>query len=319
MQLVSLGTNPTPSGGAVGSFSPDDGVDVRFATFPATRGPRRGTVCVLPGRGEFIEKYFEVIAELRRRGFMVAILDWRGQGGSTRPLADKSRHHVASFAAYDRDLARFMRDVVLPDCPPPYVALAHSMGGNILLRHAVDPGSWFERMVLCAPMIEIAQERIKLPLAVARTYAETVSLIGGATFYVRGGSGLATETLEFKGNLLTSDQHRYERNREILRAAPELGIGSPTIGWFRGALRSCAIIGASGYPRQIKVPALMFAAAKDELVSVAAIERFATELKVGTHILMPGAKHEILQETDEVRQRFWAAFDAYLGVDRVAA
>jgi lysophospholipase len=319
MQLVSLGTNPIPSGGSVGTFSPDAGVDVRYATFPATRGPRRGTVCVFPGRGEFIEKYFEVIAELRRRGFMVAILDWRGQGGSTRPLADKARHHVPSFAAYDRDLARFMRDVVLPDCPPPYIALAHSMGGNILLRHAVDPGSWFERMILCAPMIEIAPERIKLPLAIARGYAEVGSLIGFSKFYVRGGSGIATETLAFEGNLLTSDRHRYERNREILRAAPELGIGSPTIGWFRGALRSCALVGANGYPRQIKVPALLFAPTLDELVCVAAIERFASELKVGTHVLMPGSRHEILQETDEVRQRFWAAFDAYLGVERAAA
>ena len=30
---------------------------------------------------------------------------------------------------------------------------------------------------------------------------------------------------------------------------------------------------------------------------------------------MPGSQHEILQETDAVRTRFWAAFDAYLGVD----
>jgi lysophospholipase len=29
---------------------------------------------------------------------------------------------------------------------------------------------------------------------------------------------------------------------------------------------------------------------------------------------LPQARHEILQETDELRLRFWAAFDAYLGV-----
>ena len=33
-----------------------------------------------------IEKYFEVVGELRRRGFAVAVLDWRGQGGSSRLL-----------------------------------------------------------------------------------------------------------------------------------------------------------------------------------------------------------------------------------------
>ena len=33
---------------------------------------------------------------------------------------------------------------------------------------------------------------------------------------------------------------------------------------------------------------------------------------------MPGSRHEILQETDRDPQRFWAAFDAYLGVDAKA-
>ena len=32
-------------------------------------------------------------------------------------------------------------------------------------------------------------------------------------------------------------------------------------------------------------------------------------------ILLPEAKHEILQETDEIRTRFWAAFDAYFGLE----
>jgi lysophospholipase len=319
MQLVSLATNPVPSGAVTGVFQGHDGAPMRFARWEATRSPKRGTVCVFPGRGEYIEKYFEVIAELRRRGFAVAAMDWRGQGGSYRALPDHSRGHVVSFSAYDRDLVRFMKDVVLPDCPPPYVALAHSMGGNILLRHAVQPGSWFERMVLCAPMIAIAPQRLKAPIAFARAYAEAGASVGLAGWFVRGGSSMPVECEAFEGNLLTSDRERFARNKAVLAAAPELGLGSPTIGWLRAALRSCARIGASQYPEQVKVPALIFAAGDDEIVSVAAIERFAVGLKVGTHILMPGARHEILQETDGVRRRFWAAFDAYFGVDKLAA
>jgi len=63
------------------------------------------------------------------------------------------------------------------------------------------------------------------------------------------------------------------------------------------------------------VPLLMFAATADTVVSSAAIEAFAAEAKVASCIMMPGSRHEILQETDSVRTRFWAAFDAYLGVD----
>ena len=44
--------------------------------------PAAGVCVLLNGQTEFIEKYFEVIDELRGRGFAVATMDWRGQGGS---------------------------------------------------------------------------------------------------------------------------------------------------------------------------------------------------------------------------------------------
>jgi lysophospholipase len=69
------------------------------------------------------------------------------------------------------------------------------------------------------------------------------------------------------------------------------------------------------YPKYIAVPMLMFAAGADAVVSPRAIEDFAVELKIGGLISMPGSRHEILQENDAIRQRFWAAFDAYMGVE----
>jgi lysophospholipase len=60
---------------------------------------------------------------------------------------------------------------------------------------------------------------------------------------------------------------------------------------------------------------ILFAAGGDKVVSAQAIEDFAADLKLGSQILMPGSRHEILQETDAVRQRFWAAFDAYMGIE----
>ena len=102
----------------------------------------------MQGRGETIEKYFETIGELRSRGFAVATFDWRGQGGSERRLRNPRKGHVDNFAEYDRDLEAFMQQVVLPDCPPPYFALAHSTGGLVCLRAAADGAAAFSRMVL---------------------------------------------------------------------------------------------------------------------------------------------------------------------------
>jgi lysophospholipase len=319
MDLVALAKNPVPSGAQTGYFKSYDGLNLRFAKWRPTRGPQRGTVCLFQGRGEFIEKYFEVVADLRRRGFTVATLDWRGQGGSERLLYNSRKGHVRSFVDYDRDLATFMKEIVLPDCQPPFFALAHSMGGHILLRHARERDSWFERMVLSAPMIAIAPEQLGYPPPVPRVYAEVACALGLGRLYAPGGSDDAIEAEEFEDNVLTSDPERYARNRMIVEAAPRLGVGSPTVRWLRAALRSIARLTAPDYPLQVKVPLLLFAAGMDKVVSTTTIEEFALRLKVGAHVLIPQARHEILQETDEVRKDFWAAFDAYLGVDAPAA
>src|SRR6516225_1698505 len=89
------------------------GLRIRFANWQSVLKERRGTVCIQPGRTEFIEKYFEVVGELRRRGFAVAVLDWRGQGGSGRLMRNSLKGHVKSFADYEDDVAQFMKAVVL--------------------------------------------------------------------------------------------------------------------------------------------------------------------------------------------------------------
>jgi lysophospholipase len=315
MELVSLAKNPVPSGGTVGAFRGYDGAELRYARWDATRMPRRGTVCLFSGRAEFIEKYFEVIADLRRRGFAVATMDWRGQGGSQRMLSNPRKGYVRGFWEYDRDLIRFMKDIVLPDCPPPFIGLGHSMGGNILLRNATMPGLWFERIVLSAPMIALPETCLGTTASRAMIYAETASLLGMSTAYVVGGSDELISNAKFEGNSLTSDYERWIRTKAVLDRAPALGLGSPTVSWLKAALRSCRLLGASDFPARINVPLLMFAASNDTVVSTRAVEDFAVRAKVSSCILMPGSQHEILQENDAVRTRFWAAFDAYLGVD----
>jgi lysophospholipase len=91
-----------------------------------------------------------------RAGFAVAMIDWRGQGLSERALGNARKGHVYDFAEYDRDLEAFVKEVVLPDCPPPLFALGHSMGAAVLLRSAYQGRRWFDRIVLSGPMIQLA-------------------------------------------------------------------------------------------------------------------------------------------------------------------
>ncbi|MFX8715876.1 alpha/beta hydrolase, partial [Acinetobacter baumannii] len=89
----------------------------RVARWSPAGAEARGTVCVLQGRAEFIEKYYETVRDLLVRGFAVATLDWRGQGGSERHRNSR-RGHVNEFDEYGLDLAAFLNQVVLPSCPP---------------------------------------------------------------------------------------------------------------------------------------------------------------------------------------------------------
>jgi lysophospholipase len=318
-EFVQMARNPVPSGPIVGTFAGHDGLPLRFARWDATRGPRRGTACVFTGRAETLEKYFETIADLRRRGYAVAIHDWRGQGGSARELPDPRMGHVRRFEDYDADLIRFMKDVVLPDSPPPYIALAHSMGGNILLRNSIVAGSWFDRMVLSAPMIAFNDAKIGYPQGLARAYAELLGIGPLGRRYVLGGGPEPLEAKGFEDNILTSDAERFQRNRQLLEHAPHLALGSPTVAWLRAAYRSIALLTDPEFASRVRIPLLLVAAGDDRIVSSLAIEQFASRLKIGARVVIAGSRHEVLQERDEIRQRFWAAFDAYLGVGTAAA
>lgn len=308
MKLFSTTANPVPAGAVCGSVKTADGVMLRYARWlPNTA--RRGTVCVFPGRTEKIEKYFETVEDLRARGFAVAVLDWRGQGGSQRLLRDPMKGHVPDFANHQLDLQAFVRDVMLPDCPPPYFALAHSMGAAVLLDTARIGRRWFDRMVLVAPMLEIAL--LRHPKAARRT-ASLLCAFGLAGVYAPGARGAHSTDRPFEGNKLSSDPVRYERNRQISREHPELDVGAPTIGWVKAAFDLMDRLAEPATARAIRQPLLMIAAGADQVVSTPAIEHLGTRLIAGSHIVVPGARHELLQERDAYRGQLFAAFDAFI-------
>ncbi|UXN74817.1 hypothetical protein N8D56_07205 [Devosia sp. A8/3-2] len=95
--------------------------------------------------------------------------------------------------------------------------------------------------------------------------------------------------MNFPGNPLTSDLLRYMRMVNVQNAQPGLGIASPTIRWAAAAMGAMAVAGRDDFPGRIKIPVLMLAAARDEVVSTAAIERLGLRMRTGHHLLVGGA------------------------------
>jgi lysophospholipase len=308
MTLLSIPANPVPEGALTGTIGTPDGVSLRFARWPAPANGK-GTVCVFAGRGEFIEKYFETVRDLRKRGYAVATIDWRGQGHSSRQTGNPFKGHVGSFSEYQIDVAAFVKQVVLPNCPPPYFAMAHSMGGAVMLRVAHAGIEAFERFVLCSPMVDLPGLRASLPM---RGLMRMLRAAGMGEYFIPGGNIDLVKSTDFPGNPLTSDPRRYARNAAILEADPTLGIASPTVAWLNAAFAAMGEFRSSEFAGRIRRPVLMLAAGDDTIVSTAANAAFARHLPAGSHRVIAGAKHEMLQEDDRYREQLWAAFDAFM-------
>ncbi len=310
MDLYGIDSNPVPEGAVVGEIATSDGVRLRTAIWRGTARRSLGTVCIFQGRAESLERYFETVSDLRRRGFTVASFDWRGQGGSERRLRNPRKGHVDSFGEYDRDLDAFMQQLALPDCPPPHFALAHSTGGLVCLRAVHDGRARFARMVLDGPLLGLGPRRPSQGFAGG--VAALFTAIGLGELEVPGRYAVTIEHMKFEGNPLTSDAARFERNRQIAIQLPQVSVGVPTYGWLYAATGAMAAAADESFPTRITTPTLFVAGSLDKVVSVPAVERFAGELRTASFVLLPGARHEVLMERDRLREQYWAAFDAFV-------
>ncbi|WP_027056745.1 alpha/beta fold hydrolase [Mesorhizobium erdmanii] len=301
--------NPRPENATGGFFTTRDGKKIRYGLFGAVARPLRGTVVLLSGRNECIEKYFETIRDLAARGFGVATLDWRGQGDSDRLIRDRQRGYVRSFRDYTADLEQFFEEIVLPDCRGPYYILAHSAGAVIALLASPSMVNRVRRMVLIAPFLTLPD--LPVSISTVRRVCSLFCFMGLGRLYAAMGPR-PKETLPFEANKVTSDPERYRRNTLLYETYPQLALGGPTIRWLRAAAKASEAISDPDFMARIQVPLLIIAAGADRVVSTKAVEAYGRQLRLGSLLMIDGAQHEILQEIDLYREQFLAAFDAFI-------
>jgi lysophospholipase len=298
--------NPVPDGLEALAITAADGTRLRAAKLIVPR--TRGTVVIAGGRGDFIERYFETIRDLTKRGFSIAAFDFRGQGGSERPYKNPYRSYLSSFAEYDDDLTAVMTKLVLPDCPPPYLALGHSTGANVILR-ALRTRTWFERAVLTAPLLGI--DAGAWPLPVAKLLTHVMCLTGFGWVFLPGHLKKPLTNKGYDGNPFTSCRIRFARDTVTLERRPDLGVGGPSFSWLRAALRSMRELQALKGPDALRAPVLIVAAGQDRVVLTEAARQFARRVPTVSFVTIEESRHEISCETESVRAQLLAAFDAF--------
>ncbi|QKV20358.1 alpha/beta fold hydrolase [Oricola thermophila] len=302
-------SNPAPDIAADGHVETPDGFSVRYARFRADANPVKGTVVILQGRNEFIEKYFETISDILDAGFDVVAFDWRGQGGSQRFFRRIDSGYVDSFEQYAIDLDTVFEQIVLPDCRPPYFILGHSSGALAALYTAPAYVNRIRRMVLSSPFLGLPASDFKH--GATRAVTKMMGFLGLGNLYVYGGSA-ARLRKPFEINPLTSDSDRYARNTSVLAEHPELAIGGPSASWVSAAFRAIDVVSDPEHMARTTTPTLVLMAGAESVVSNAAIETLTTRLRSASLLTIDGARHELMQEADIYREQFMAALLAFI-------
>ncbi len=298
-----------PEGGAAHWLQAVDGVQIRVGVWP--KADAKGTVFLLPGRTEYIEKYGRAARDLAARGYATVSVDWRGQGLADRALDDRNVGHVDDFAEYQLDMDAVLAFARSTNLPQPWFLMAHSMGGCIGLRSLMGAHP-FKAAAFSAPMWGILISAWMRPMAVALATASRWMRFDHR--YVPG-TKETTYVLAspFVANTLTTDPEMWDYMRQQALACPELSLAGPSLGWLQAALTECHALSQLPSPDIAVMTALGL---QERIVDTGPIHARMAIWPKGTLSLYPGAEHEVIMERPNSRARFFdescALFDLHL-------
>jgi lysophospholipase len=285
-----------PDGQAIW-LTTDDGIRIRMGLWP--KGDN-GTVFILPGRAECLEKYGRAASDLAKRGFASLSIDWRGQGLADRLLPSPMIGHVGRFVDYQKDLQAVLLAARAHGLPEPFYMLAHSMGGAIALRAMVE-GFPVRAAALTAPMWGIHINPILRPFAMQITTGALA--LGMAKSYAPGTAPFNyVAVAPFAGNVLTNDPEMFAWMKMQMVKEPRLSLGGPSMHWLHEALGECRRLQSMLSP---DIPAYVAVGSLERTVDTAPISQRMAHWPAGQIEVYEGAKHEVLMESSNIRTRFF--------------
>jgi lysophospholipase len=297
-----------PAGGHAAWLTAADGRRIRVAHWP---GGAKGTVLLLPGRTEYIEKYGRAAAELAQRGYGTVAVDFRGQGMADRLLPDAIKGHVGAFADYQLDMAAVMAWVQAQGFAQPMFLIGHSMGGSIGLR-ALIGGLPVRAAAFSAPMWGIRISAAMRPLVAP--VARVLTLLGRGLAYAPTTGPLPyVQKVAFAGNTLTKDRSMWDYMTAHLTASPALALGGPTVQWLQMAVADCADLARLPSP---DLPVYCALGTDERIVDAGAIKHRMKAWPGARFDIIKGAEHEVMMEVPAVRAQFFDAACALFDANR---
>ena len=279
--------------------------------------PRDGAttaIVIASGRTECMLKYKELIYDLHRNGYAVFIHDLRGQGFSSRLLADPMIGHVDVFDDYVADLKTLFDNHVKPTGHNNHVLLSHSTGGCISSLYLARYKRDFACAVMASPMhapVLPAHPILAVPLL-----RLAIGTGFGAHYIPFGTPYRHQRAFSNDAGIFTHSPERWTIIYDAYAEHPtESRLGSPSNRWVLNAY--LAGQEAQAQAGAIETPILLLQAGDDTIVDNDAQNAFTMRLNAvrpnGCIVRrIEGARHEMFIESDEYRSAALGHMFAYL-------
>lgn len=293
-----------PDGFQFGQFENERGHTVRYGHMKATDGEAsKGTLVLGPGYGEPIEKYFELIHDLTAAGYDIWIMDWVGQGGSSRPNpGDPQRSYDAeNFVEHHRDdLYHLTTQIMSPPKDHKIAYLGFSLGAHIGFRFMAQYPYVFDMAAMNASLIDVNTPS-RFQRSVLSAVTKTLHLKGRENEYIPGGSDWSEEKHDFDNNHKTRDERRFRVLKDVFNKNARLRVGDVRVKWVHNLLPSIRKLKNKIYMEDIRAPIFLSIAGEDQTVSVKAQRRAAKHLFNAHSAEYANARHELWMEQDRIR------------------
>lgn len=250
-----------------------DGAALAYDVYEPPRSPPKAALLWVCGWSDHRTRWQRAAERLSRAGYVVYLLDQRGQGDS-----GGLRGHLSRFSQLLGDL-QALRRLARQRHAGPQVLLGHSFGGLVVLRYLeTQPSDPVAAAILSAPWLETVQEVSMGKLALARLLADLWPTVRIAT------------------GLRAADLCRDPAVGVAYDADPAVH-HVMTPGAWREIQWAQRAVPADG--QRIECPLLFLLAGQDRITDAPRAQAFADGLRIGAQVRWyPEMFHDILLESN---------------------
>lgn len=306
-QVDNFNVPPMPEGWELDKFLTRDFTNIRFGK-GKVNPEAKATLVVMPGYTGTLEQYGEHFTYWQSRGYNVAGIDIRGQGGSDRALKyNPEKPWVKDFSVYTDDINELLK-LHFADSETPLVFVAPLFGAHVAYRTVAAHETEIDGMVLFAPAFR--SNTGEFSYGSAKALNQLSRLFGKTEAYAPGVGNWNPEPVDLTAKIACSSEPKRIYIRDVMfTRRPELRVGGATYQWFGQLMLSGEEMIKPEWTSKVNVPVMMLLADRDQVVINDQPKQACDDLSNCTLRIIEDSGHCIPQESDRIVAQVYESVD----------